>query len=110
LQAPPPARPWYGLDDTHFVKGVETMFVNRRGIRMVAKAWAPPPVVDDTFTVSPAGVGVTVGAGAGSAGVQSPKEAAAPFPRGVLIFVHGYVRGAARHALLPLRGRGRGGR
>ena len=40
------ARPWYGLDDSAFVKGTESIFVNARGQRLVAKGWVPPAAED----------------------------------------------------------------
>ena len=62
------ARPWYGLDDSGFVKGTEGVLLNNRGQRLVTKAWVPPRADGDA----------------------TAKEA--PFPTGVIVLCHGYVR------------------
>jgi hypothetical protein len=109
------ARPWYGLDDSAFVKGVETVFLNARGQRLVAKAWTPPPLEPSSGAARGAAAAVAAavasgvsapaaaavhGAGAGvgsAAALPSPvtrdKGIWAPFPRAVIIFCHDFVRG-----------------
>ena len=37
-------RPWYGLDDTYFVRGVEGAMLNGLGNRLATRTWLPPAV------------------------------------------------------------------
>ncbi len=78
-----PARPWYGLDDSRFVKGTEGSFVTARKQRLITKAWLPPAAAD-LESPPPAGAAVP--------GVAPAVSVAAPFPKAILLFVHGFVR------------------
>jgi hypothetical protein len=76
-------RPWYGLDDSQFVKGVEGIFVSTRRQRLVTKTWLPPkPGVALQSLPQPAAV----------PSFAPALEPTSPFPGAVLLFVHGYVR------------------
>jgi hypothetical protein len=87
-------RPWYGFDDTHFVKGVEGVFTSCNRQRLVTKSWLPPPEHDVARA--------TAAVPAPIPRVAPDVDDDAPFPSAVIVFVHGYVR-AVFSAHLALR-------